>query len=56
MNHILEKLKIIPNKPGVYLMKNKQQNIIYVGKAKAFRKRLKSYFISTKQHDKRHKN
>ena len=34
INEILqEKLKLLPTKSGVYLMKNKQKQIIYVGKA-----------------------
>ncbi|HEX7207222.1 MAG TPA: excinuclease ABC subunit UvrC [Nitrososphaeraceae archaeon] len=34
----------MPQDPGVYLMKNKEGKIIYIGKAKNIRKRLKSYF------------
>ena len=41
---IKEKLLLVPNKPGCYLMKNKDGNIIYVGKAKELKKRLSSYF------------
>lgn len=41
---ILEKLLLVPHKPGCYLMKNKDGNIIYVGKAKDLRNRLNSYF------------
>jgi excinuclease ABC subunit C len=36
-------LKSIPKHPGVYLMKNRQGQILYVGKAKDLRKRLSSY-------------
>jgi len=39
-----EKLKSLPNKPGVYLFKDKKGVILYVGKAKALRKRVASYF------------
>ncbi len=42
-----EKLKLVPNKPGCYLMLNKDGNIIYVGKAKELKKRLSSYFRGT---------
>lgn len=44
---ILEKLKLVPHKPGCYLMKNKDGVIIYVGKAKDLRNRLNSYFHSS---------
>lgn len=39
-----EKLKLIPEVPGCYLMKDKENNIIYVGKAKNLKKRVNSYF------------
>ena len=39
-----DKLKILPEKPGCYLMKNKDSVIIYVGKAKNIKKRVNSYF------------
>jgi excinuclease ABC subunit C len=41
---IKEKLSLLPNKPGCYLMKNNQGEIIYVGKAKNLRNRVRSYF------------
>lgn len=43
-----EKLALIPNKPGCYLMKNKDNIIIYVGKAKNLKNRVISYFRGTK--------
>lgn len=39
-----DKAKLLPTKPGCYLMKNKDQQIIYVGKAKNLRSRVSSYF------------
>ena len=39
-----EKLALVPELPGSYQMKDKDNNIIYVGKAKNLKKRLKSYF------------
>lgn len=42
-----EKLSLVPNKPGCYLMKNKDNIIIYVGKAKNLKNRLSSYFHGT---------
>lgn len=44
---IKEKLSLVPNLPGCYLMKNKDNNIIYVGKAKKLKNRLSSYFHGT---------
>ncbi len=44
---ILEKLKLVPHKPGCYLMKNSNGVIIYVGKAKDLKNRLNSYFHSS---------
>ena len=40
-------LEIIPNKPGCYLFKNAKDIIIYIGKAKNIKKRVKSYFTKT---------
>ena len=45
--HIKEKLVLVPNLPGSYQMKNKDGIIIYVGKAKNLKNRLKSYFTGT---------
>jgi len=44
---IKEKLSLVPQKPGCYLMKNKDGIIIYVGKAKKLKNRLSSYFRGT---------
>jgi excinuclease ABC subunit C len=41
------KLSLLPNLPGCYLMKNKQGIIIYVGKAKNLKRRVNSYFNRT---------
>lgn len=47
MNDVLKlKLANLPKSPGVYLMKDKQGRIIYVGKAKSLRSRVSSYFQS----------
>ncbi|WP_296254906.1 excinuclease ABC subunit UvrC [uncultured Ezakiella sp.] len=43
---IKEELKKLPAKPGVYIMKDKADNIIYVGKAKSLKNRVRSYFQS----------
>jgi len=44
-----DKLAVLPEKPGCYLMKNKDGEIIYVGKAKVLKNRVRSYF--TGSHD-----
>lgn len=41
---IREKLKNLTNKPGVYLFKNRDGKVIYVGKAKNLKKRVRQYF------------
>ncbi|CAD5899349.1 excinuclease ABC subunit UvrC [Carnobacterium maltaromaticum] len=42
--HIEHKLALLPNQPGCYLMKDKNGTIIYVGKAKVLKNRVRSYF------------
>ncbi|NOR84690.1 excinuclease ABC subunit UvrC [archaeon] len=44
---LLEILKNLPSNSGVYLMKDKDDKIIYIGKAKNLKKRVKSYFDKT---------
>ena len=43
-NKIKEKLSLLPEKPGCYLMKNIDGQVIYVGKAKVLKNRVRSYF------------
>lgn len=50
MFDIQEHLKQLPAEPGVYLMKDKFDNIIYVGKAKVLKNRVRQYFQSSKNH------
>lgn len=50
MNLIEEKLKTLPENPGVYLMKNSDGKIIYVGKAKILKNRVRQYFQKNKNH------
>lgn len=44
MTKLQDKVKNLPNTPGVYIFKDKQARIIYIGKAKALKKRVASYF------------
>jgi excinuclease ABC subunit C len=46
----MEKLKDLPDKPGVYLMKDEDDHIIYVGKAKNLKNRVRQYFQSSTNH------
>ena len=41
---LLTKIRTIPTHPGVYLYKNAEGEVIYVGKAKNLRARVRSYF------------
>ncbi len=45
-----EKLKLLPDSPGVYIMKNAAGNIIYVGKAVVLKNRVRQYFQSNRNH------
>ena len=47
MFNIEEQLKILPDKPGVYIMHDADDKIIYVGKAVNLKRRVKSYFRKT---------
>ncbi|WP_407269149.1 excinuclease ABC subunit UvrC [Radiobacillus sp. PE A8.2] len=43
-NQIKEKLAVLPAQPGCYLMKDKHNTVIYVGKSKLLKNRVRSYF------------
>ena len=46
-NQLIEnKLKLLPEQPGCYLMKNINGTVIYVGKSKNLKNRVRSYFKS----------
>lgn len=47
MFNIEEELKKLPDKPGVYLMRDKDDTVIYVGKAVVLKNRVRSYFRKT---------
>ena len=44
MISIKEQIKQIPNSPGVYLFRDQEEQILYIGKAKVLKNRVKSYF------------
>ncbi|MEN9841444.1 MAG: hypothetical protein RL376_1244, partial [Verrucomicrobiota bacterium] len=46
--NLKEKVRRLPDKPGVYLMKDRLGRILYVGKAKALKKRVSSYFTPSR--------
>lgn len=46
-DHLKEKLAVLPEQPGCYLMKDKNGTVIYVGKAKVLKNRVRSYFTGT---------
>lgn len=50
MFDIQDHLKKLPSEPGVYLMKDKYNHIIYVGKAISLKNRVRQYFQSSKNH------
>ncbi len=52
MSIVEEKLKLLPTNPGVYVMLDNEQNIIYVGKAKNLKNRVRQYFFNGVKTDK----
>ena len=48
-----EKLKLLPTDSGVYLHKNADGKIIYIGKAKNLKNRVRQYFHSSRNHDRK---
>jgi excinuclease ABC subunit C len=51
IENIRKKALLLPTDPGIYMMKNKEGRIIYIGKAKNLRKRVLSYFTQGHSHD-----
>lgn len=52
MEVIREKLKLLPDNPGVYIMLDKYQSIIYVGKARVLKNRVRQYFHNSPKPEK----
>ncbi|MCQ2556052.1 MAG: excinuclease ABC subunit UvrC, partial [Clostridia bacterium] len=50
MNIIQDKIKRLPSSPGVYIMKDADENVIYVGKAINLKKRVSQYFLRKQEH------
>ncbi len=50
MNYLRQKAMNLPLTPGVYIMKDKNKNIIYIGKAKKLKNRVSQYFGSQNKH------
>ncbi|MGO4889451.1 GIY-YIG nuclease family protein [Anaerobacillus sp. MEB173] len=53
MMNLKEKVKKLPASPGVYLMKDSYGHVIYVGKAKNLKNRVRSYFQTSNHHSKK---
>lgn len=52
MDVIKEKLKLLPDNPGVYIMLDKYSNVIYVGKARVLKNRVRQYFHNSPKPEK----
>ena len=50
MQHIKEQVAALPHSPGVYQFVDKNNTIIYVGKAKDLKRRVSSYFVESRDH------
>jgi excinuclease ABC subunit C len=51
LSFLSEKASRLPQNPGVYIIKDKTGHIIYIGKAKALKKRVYQYFVRLDRHD-----
>ncbi len=47
INHLLEQAQALPNRPGIYFFKDREGQVLYIGKAQSLRERIKSYFLPT---------
>lgn len=48
---LLEKANSLPLRPGVYIMRDKNDKVIYVGKSRALKNRVSQYFHESAHHD-----
>ena len=48
---LLAKLRDVPHTPGIYVMRDRLNSVIYVGKARDLRRRLANYFTRSRQRD-----
>jgi excinuclease ABC subunit C len=51
LKELQEKSRLLPFEPGVYIMKDSADHIIYIGKAKALRRRVSQYFLRFEHHE-----
>jgi excinuclease ABC subunit C len=47
MSNLKQKIENLPKKPGIYFFKNKRGEVVYIGKARSLKDRVKSYFLPT---------
>ena len=52
MGELQEKLKLLPDSPGVYIMLDKDGIVIYVGKARVLKNRVRQYFHGSEKPEK----
>ncbi|MBR2903705.1 MAG: GIY-YIG nuclease family protein, partial [Clostridia bacterium] len=52
MDKLKEKLRLLPDNPGVYVMQDKEGVVIYVGKARVLKNRVRQYFQNTAKTEK----
>lgn len=51
--NLKEKIDNLPKTPGIYMMKDKYGDVIYIGKSKKLKERVKSYFVNSKNHSRK---
>ena len=52
-DRLAARLKEVPSEPGCYLMRDTEDRILYIGKAKVLRQRVRSYFQTSHHHSPR---